>query len=249
MAGAQVADIGSGQDERQLREDFVTACHILVNENVAEAAFNVSCRLPGGRMMAHPITSPTRVTVDNIQIYEPGAALKDYKAHPAIYAARPDVGAIVHTHPPYAIAFGTLNEEFRPIHHYGAPFHGKIATYASPGQTKSEDRAGDIARALGPGCALLQQGHGTIVVGKDLKEALLLTLYLEEAFKILAITRQMGGKPQYLSAQQSEEISQQILKQRSQDKAWLHYADKLRIAAQKPAYADRAGGGLRSIIG
>ena len=244
MAGAQVADIGSGQDERQLREDFVTACHILVNENVAEAAFNVSCRLPGGRMMAHPITSPTRVTVDNIQIYEPGAVLKDYKAHPAIYAARPDVGAIVHTHPPYAIAFGTLNEEFRPIHHYGAPFHGKIATYASPGQTKSEDRAGDIARALGPGCALLQQGHGTIVVGKDLKEALLLTLYLEEAFKILAITRQMGGKPQYLSAQQSEEISQQILKQRSQDKAWLHYADKLRIAAQKPA-----GGGLRSIIG
>ena len=47
MAGAQVAGIGSGHDERQLREDFVTACHILVNENVAEAAFNVSCRLPG----------------------------------------------------------------------------------------------------------------------------------------------------------------------------------------------------------
>jgi len=247
MAGAQVADIGSGQDERQLREDFVTACHILVNENVAEAAFNVSCRLPGGRMMAHPITSPTRVTVDNIQIYEPGAVLKDYKAHPAIYAARPDVGAIVHTHPPYAIAFGTLNEEFRPIHHYGAPFHGKIATYASPGQTKSEDRAGDIARTLGPGCALLQQGHGTIVVGKDLKEALLLTLYLEEACKILAITRQMGGKPQYFSLQESEQISQQILKQRSQDKAWLHYADKLRIAAQRPSYADRAAG-LRSIV-
>jgi ribulose-5-phosphate 4-epimerase/fuculose-1-phosphate aldolase len=247
MAGAQVGGIGSGQDERQLREDFVTACHILVNENVAEAAFNVSCRLPGGRMMAHPITSPTRVTVDNIQIYEPGAVLKDYKAHPAIYAARPDVGAIVHTHPPYAIAFGTLNEEFRPIHHYGAPFHGKIATYASPGQTKSEDRAGDIARALGPGCALLQQGHGTIVVGKDLKEALLLTLYLEEACKILAITRQMGGKPQYFSLQESEQISQQILKQRSQDKAWLHYADKLRIAAQKPSYADKPGG-LRSVV-
>jgi len=50
-----------------------------------------------------------------------------------------------------------------------------------------------------------------------------------------------------LSPQQSEEISQQILKQRSQDKAWLHYADKLRIAAQKPSYADKPGG-LRSVI-
>jgi ribulose-5-phosphate 4-epimerase/fuculose-1-phosphate aldolase len=229
MAGAQVADIGSGQDEQKLREDFVTACHILVNENVAEAAFNVSCRMAGGRMMAHPILSPTRVTVDNIEIHQPGAVLKDYKAHPAIYAARADVGAIIHTHPPYAIAFGTLGEEFQPVHHYGAPFHGKIATYGSPGQTKSDNRADDIAKALGPGCALLQQGHGTIVVGKDLKEALLLTLYLEEACKILAITRQMGGKPRTLSLQQSEEISQQILKQRSQDKAWLHYADKARI--------------------
>ncbi len=247
MAGAQVANIGDGKAEQDLREAMVTACHILANEGCTEAAFNVSCRMPDGRMMAHPITSPTRVTVENIVIYEPGAALKDYKAHPAIYAARPDIGAIVHTHPPYTIAFGTLGEAFTPIHHYGTPFHGKIATYDSPGQTKSEDRAGDIARALGTGCALLQQGHGTIVVGKDLKEALLLTLYLEESFKILAFTRQMGGKPKEFSLQESEMISQQILKQRSQDKAWVHYADKLRINAGKPAYMDKLGG-LRSVI-
>ena len=247
MGGGQVAGIGGTQSEAELREALVIACHVLVNEGLTEAAFNVSCRLPGGRILAHPILSPTRVTVDNIEIHEPGTVLKDYRAHPAIYAARPDVGAIVHTHPPYTIAFGTLGEEFKPIHHYGTPFHGKIATYDSPGQTKSMDRAGDIARKLGTGCALLQQGHGTIVVGKDLKEALLLTLYLEESFKILAITRQMGGKPKEFSLQESEMISQQILKQRSQDKAWMHYADKLRITAQKPAYAER--GGLRSITG
>jgi hypothetical protein len=42
-------------------------------------------------------------------------------------------------------------------------------------------------------------------------------------------------------------ISQQILKQRSQDKAWAHYADKLRINAGRPAYADRMTN-LRSVI-
>jgi hypothetical protein len=40
-------------------------------------------------------------------------------------------------------------------------------------------------------------------------------------------------------------ISQQILKQRSQDKAWLHYADKARLAGYKLGSAERPGG-LRS---
>ncbi len=132
MAGAQVTSIGDGKAEQELREAMVTACQILANEGCTEAAFNVSCSLPGGRMMGHPITSPTRVTVDNILIYEPGAQLKDYKAHPAIYAARPDIGAIVHTHPPYTIAFGTLGEAFTPIHHYGTPFHGRSRPTTAP---------------------------------------------------------------------------------------------------------------------
>jgi ribulose-5-phosphate 4-epimerase/fuculose-1-phosphate aldolase len=103
------------------------------------------------------------------------------------------------------------------------------------------------APARPSGCAVLQQGHGLITVGKDLKEAMLLTLYLEESFKILAISRQMGGKPKEFSLQESEMISQQILKQRSQNKAWEHYADKLRIAVARPAHADRHPG-LRSVV-
>jgi len=74
----------------------------------------------------------------------------------------------------------------------------------------------------------------------------LLTLYLEESFKILAITRQMGGKPKEFSLQESEEICQQILKQRSQDKAWLHYADKARINGYRVPQSERAGS-LRSV--
>jgi hypothetical protein len=49
MPGAPATEIGGERDERELREDFVTACRILANEGVTEAAFNVSVRLPGGR--------------------------------------------------------------------------------------------------------------------------------------------------------------------------------------------------------
>jgi len=215
------------EDLQALKQQFVTACRILLNEAVSEAAFNVSIRLSGDRLMTMPVTSPTLVTVDNLKIAPIAAGATNWKAHPAIYQARPDVNAIVHVHPPYAVAFGTLGEDFRPIHHYGTPFLGKISRDDSPGQTENAERATAMARDLGANCLLLQRAHGTIAVGKDLKEAVLLTLYFEEACKILAIARQMGGKPQELTAQQCEKISGQILKQRSQDKAWAHYADKL----------------------
>jgi len=215
-----------------LKQDFITACRILVSEGVTQDAFNVSCRIPGEQMLVHAVVSPTLVNPDNLEIYSIAEGPKSYRAHPAIYSARPDVNAIVHCHPPYTVAFSTLGEEFRPVHHYGAPFHGKLAVYRSPGQTKSDDRAQEVARQLGHGRVILQQGHGCIMVGKDLAEAVLCTLYLEEACKILAIARQMG-KPQYLSLEESETISAQILKERSQKKGWKHFSDKLRLAGYR----------------
>jgi ribulose-5-phosphate 4-epimerase/fuculose-1-phosphate aldolase len=212
----------------ELKKEFVTACRILVNEGVSEAAFNVSVRLPGNRLMTMPVTGPTLVTADNLRIAPIAPGVANWAAHPAIYEERPDVNAIVHVHPPYAIAFGVLGIPFHPIHHYGAPFYEKVAGYDFPGQTESSsERARELAQELGPNRLLLQRGHGTIAVGKDLKEALLLTLYFEEACKIFSIARQMGGEPKYLTVDQSQKISAQILKQRSQDRAWGHYVSKL----------------------
>ncbi len=214
------------EDMTQLKKDFVTACRILQHEQLTEAAFNVSVRISGRRMMVIPITSPNLVTVDNLEIYSLDELVPDWKAHPAIYNARPDVNAIVHVHPPYAVAFSTVSQEFKPIHHYGAPFHGKLAMYRAPGQTGTVDRANELARQLGDNRVILMQGHGSTTVGKDLREAVLLTVYLEESFKMLVLARQMGT-PEYLPLELSEKITGQILKPRSQNKAWMHYAAKL----------------------
>lgn len=216
-------------DLEELKRDFVLACRILAHEGVSEGAFNVSVRTGADEMMAIPVTSPTLVTTDNLETYQISGGSKNWKAHPAIYEERPDVNAIIHCHPPHVTAFSTVKEEFVPVHHYGAPFHGKLAKYQSPGQTKSADRARELARQLGDNRAIMQQGHGVIVVGKDLHEVLILTLFLEEACWMAMTAKQMGT-PNYLSLEHSEKITPQILKQRSQDKAWDHYVNKLRIA-------------------
>ncbi len=216
-------------DLAQMKRDFVAACRILVSEGVSEAAFNVSCRVDEETWMTMPVTSPTLVTEDNIVVGRIADGSNNWKAHPAIYRERPDVGGIVHCHPPHVVAFSTLTDgAFAPVHHYGAPFHGRITTYQSPGQTKSDDRAAEMARQLGQNRIILQRGHGVIAVGKDLKEAVLFVLFLEEAVKTNLLAAQMG-KPKYLTPEQSEKIEPQILKQRSQDKAWDHYVNKARI--------------------
>ncbi len=216
-------------DLDQMKADFVLACRLLVHEGVSEGAFNVSCRTGPDEMMAIPVTSPTLVTTDNLEIYPISGGSDHWKAHPAIYEARGDVNAIIHCHPPHATAFSSVSEDFIPVHHYGAPFHGKIVRYTSPGQTKSKDRAKEMARQLADNRAIMQQGHGVIVVGKDLHEALILTLFLEEACWTTLTARQMGT-PNYLTLEDSIKITPQILKQRSQDKAWNHYVSKLKLS-------------------
>lgn len=223
---ATVHALSSSTALNQTKRELVTACRILVNEGCSEAAFNVSVRLPDGKMLATPVTSPTLVTVENLEIYPVAEATKDFKIHPAIYQERPDVGAIVHVHPMYTVAFSTLGETFVPVHHYGAPFHSRLKVWDQPGQTGTMERARETARHMGQGRAILQQGHGATTVGKDIREALLLMVYLEEACKMLYIARQMG-KPRYFNQELSDKIEAQILKPRSQEKAWKHYADKL----------------------
>src|SRR6266508_5787199 len=74
-----------GDDLDQLKQDFVTAFRILVNEGVTQDAFNVSCRISGDRMLVHSVVSPTMVTPDNLEIYPVAEGPKTYRAHPAIY--------------------------------------------------------------------------------------------------------------------------------------------------------------------
>ncbi len=226
-AGAARDDAGElmSTELDQLKDTFVTTCRILANEGLAEAAFNVSCRYQDDKMLIIPVTSPTLVTRDNIKIISMDDEPDVGKVHPSIYKARADVNAVVHGHPPYSIAFSTIGEEFIPVHHYGCPFYG-LPVYKSPGQVQNVKRSVAVTEVLGDGPAVLQQGHGVLVVGQDLREALLLTIYLEEAMKVNLLAKQMGT-PETISEELAKKITWQFMNPESQNKAWHHYVDKL----------------------
>lgn len=96
----------------------------------------------------------------------------ELRLHRAIYRARPDAGAIVHTHSEYATTFAVLRERIPAIHYAIAHLHTAsvpVVDYATYG---SEELARLAFAALGGGeQAALLASHGAVALGANLAEA------------------------------------------------------------------------------
>ncbi|MCX7175512.1 MAG: class II aldolase/adducin family protein [Proteobacteria bacterium] len=103
----------------------------------------------------------------------------EWRFHRDIYAAKTTVGAVVHTHSPFATALACMGCDIPPFHYMIARFGGsdvRCATYATFGSQELSDAA-LLALQDRRGCLLAH--HGMIVCGADLKQALALAVELE----------------------------------------------------------------------
>lgn len=112
--------------------------------------------------------------------------------HLAIYAARPDVGAVVHAHPPAATAFAVAGRELSPAlaELVGVVGRVPLVPYRRPGTAALGEV---VARAMGTANAALMANHGVVTVGSDVTEALNLMESVEQAARILAGAHILGG--------------------------------------------------------
>lgn len=114
--------------------------------------------------------------------------------HRAIYAARPDVAAIVHAHPPAATGFAAAG---MPLPVNALP---EIPVVIGPVALVPYGRPGTpaLAEAMHPFLAnhdaFLLANHGVTTVGPSLTEALLRMESVEQAARIVAVARLLGGE-------------------------------------------------------
>lgn len=125
----------------------------------------------------------------------PRGASCETAVHRAIYNAS-GAHAVVHAHPPYAIALAELERErgITPIHNEGMAglkWIPVINTSVEDGEGGEDPSA--IAKQLANWCSLIVRSHGAFVVGRDLDEALYKMLLLEDVCKINSIVRAMNG--------------------------------------------------------
>lgn len=200
---------------KSLREQVLEACLQMLADgfsNISEG--NVSARDPKSGLIA---ISPTAIPYlalrpkDVCIIDATGKQVKgkwrptsEIALHTVIYARRPDVNAVVHTHASFASVFAATGQALPVALTESAMLLGgevPAAAYRTPG---SEELAVATADALGAGPAVLMAQHGLITVGDDLGSAYLVTLAVEQCAKVACLARAMNAP---LSLLPQEEIA------------------------------------------
>jgi len=186
-----------------LRRAIVEACAQLHSRGwVANHDGNVSARLARDRFIATPTAVSKRlvdeyslITVDSSGTKVAGQrqVFSEINLHVAIYGARSDARAVVHSHPPVATARACaglgLDEPFMPEAVVSIGPRVPLVPFALPGPA--------AAAALGPFLeefdAVLLRSHGVLAWGPDVETALLRTELVEHMCRIARDASPYGG--------------------------------------------------------
>ena len=169
---------------------------------VSGTSGNVSARLSDGLMAITPMgKSYEGMTADDIVVLDgdlnpvEGDLMPSSESllHVAIYAARPDVGGIVHTHAVYSSAVAAAGLAIPPIVDEMVVNLGgavRVSEYAPPASGTVAERVCD---ALGNRDAALIRNHGAVAVGADPEAALKASILTERAAKIFVLSSILGS--------------------------------------------------------
>ena len=104
----------------------------------------------------------------------------EWRFHRDLYASRPEVGAVLHAHSPFAVSLACLRREIPPFHYMIARFGGETIRCADYAIFGSEALSTAALQAMHERKACLLANHGLLVAGRDLDEAFALAVELEE---------------------------------------------------------------------
>lgn len=218
-------------------EELVLANHILANEGVLDGYGHVSVRDPAdpNHYFLAKAGAPALVTAADITDYDldskavTNASATGYTErfiHGEIYKARPDVMAVVHCHCPEVIPFANTSVPLQPMHHMGSFLGAGVPVFEirnAGGETDMLIRTPALGRALAltlaDKSAVLMRGHGAAIVAPSLHIVVGRSYYLNLNARLQMQALQLGGKVNYLDAEESKKAV--IDYERSWD-SWKH---------------------------
>ena len=131
--------------------------------------------------------------------------------HLTIYQQNSTVGAVIHSHAPYASVFAVAREPLPMALSESAMVLGgalPLAPYARPG---SAELAQITAKALQDAVGAIMANHGMITVGKDLDQALQASLAAEANARAVILARAMGKKETALDPSEAVSLHEAFL--------------------------------------
>jgi ribulose-5-phosphate 4-epimerase/fuculose-1-phosphate aldolase len=129
----------------------------------------------------------------------------EYPIHTEVMAARSDVGSVIHTHSPAAVALGALGVPLRAVSHEANLFvPPELARFTRTGDLiLTADLGAAVAEALGDRNACLLVNHGVVVAAADVPTATVTAYLLDRACRMQLAAMSAGGWATWSSPEES----------------------------------------------
>jgi HCOMODA/2-hydroxy-3-carboxy-muconic semialdehyde decarboxylase len=222
---------------------LVAANRILANEGVVDAFGHVSVRDPrdAQRFVLSRSRSPALVEHADLMEFSLDGTPIDARGrtpygermiHAAIYAARPDVMAVVHHHAESVLPFTITAEPLKPVVHTASVIGARIPVWdirtkfgATDMLVRSIEQGRDLAATLADNTCLLIRGHGAVVVGASVERAVLTAIYLTVNADVLLEALRLGAA-EGLSAEEIARSSATQFSPLALDRSWEYYCQR-----------------------
>jgi L-fuculose-phosphate aldolase len=183
---------------QSLREQVAWACRILALEGYADLTLgHVSARAHDTETV---YIKRKGVALDEVEpddvvdLADPSATLHlETVLHTEIYKRRPDIGAVVHGHPPYTTAFSATEGTLELLTHDAILFTDGVSVFEETADLITDEEQGRaVAEALGDRRAVILRNHGVVIADKDVPWAVLGAVTLERAIRLQSIAPTLG---------------------------------------------------------
>jgi ribulose-5-phosphate 4-epimerase/fuculose-1-phosphate aldolase len=218
----------------EVRQQLVDAIRMLARADIVDHSGHGSARRDGESCYINSAASARGVlTTDDIVTIDldgnpiEGAARPpfEFHIHSEIYRVRPDVHAVMHTHPRWSTFLTMVGAPYRAVYAQGALL-GDIPLLDSPLSVNTRPMGERVAATLGGGPAVLLKSHGAVVVGSDIVECFALAAYLEENAYRQYMAMQIGD-PYVFSLAEQRAFLERLWTPALFRKTWDHYRSKL----------------------
>jgi ribulose-5-phosphate 4-epimerase/fuculose-1-phosphate aldolase len=196
----------------QTLRDLVIGNRILAHQNVVDAYGHISVRHPDNpeRFLLSRSRAPELVVEGDIMEFTLDGKVVGYDRRPpyverfihgALYEARPDVNAVVHSHAEETLAFSITNVPMRPVVHVARLMGPTVPVWDISEKfgdntnllVSNIDHGRDLAARIGQGSVALMRGHGFAAVGGTIMDVVRISVYLPVNARVLTTAMRFGS--------------------------------------------------------
>lgn len=228
----------------QVVEDLVAANRILAHYGVLDGFGHVSARHPerSDRYLISRSLAPELVTAADVMTFDldsnalDGDDRRPYLErfiHGAVYRARAEVQAVVHSHSPSVIPFTASSVRLRPIYHMsgflsgGAPVFDIRREFGCTDMlVRNRAQGSALARELGGEAVVLMRGHGFVAVAESIPTAVYRAMYTEQTAAIQQKAIALGGDVVYLDPEEARLTDE--MNRGQWERPWLLWKSRVR---------------------